>query len=311
MILITGASGFIGRNLSVYLHEKGVSVLASGRRDHDDYFNEKGIPYVQLDFSNSDHYVNLEGKDIKTIIHLAAIVPTKKKVHSTNEYISINGNGILLLLDYCVKHEIERFINTSSISVYGASGKKNVKEDVTLTPFGPYADYAIAKILSELFTDRYAIDHGLHTLSLRLGYVFGDYTKEHLLLPRLIKRALDGEELIIEGTGEFIFDVVYIEDCIKLFDLVLNTPSTGIFNVGSGEPVTLNQIVSAIDDYAYNTTKKRTLIRHVDSNDNKPGYIMSLEKSNKFLGYQPRFRGMEVVNKVLNDYDKNRKGNKK
>lgn len=307
MILITGASGFIGRNLVTYLHGKGEHVIASGRKEHDEFFSENGIPYVKLDISKREDYSNIDKKNIRKIVHLAAIVPTKKKIHSSNEYISINGNGILYLLDYCVQNDVAKFVNISSLSVYGASGEKGVKENVNLQPFGAYADYAIAKILAELFTERYTIDFNLNAVTLRLGYVFGDYGKEHLLLPRLLKIALAGKEIVIEGTGEYIFDVVYIEDCIEVIESALNTSNTGIYNVGSGDPVSLNQIVKAIDNYVYSITKKHTPVRYTDSKDNKTGYVMSLEKSKRLLGYQPKYKGIEVVQQVLNDYNENRK----
>ena len=306
MILITGSGGFIGRAFATHLHGNGEAVLASGRREHDEFFSEKGIPYVKLDISNRDDYENIDQKNIKKIVHLAALVPTKKKVHSTAEYISINGNGIIHLLDFCVQNNVEKFVNISSLSVYGASGKNGVKEDVNLQPFGKYADYAIAKILAELLTERYKADFDLNALTLRLGYVFGDNSKEHLLLPRLLKKAFDGEEIVIEGTGEYIFDVVYIDDCIGAIELALNTSNTGIYNVGSEEPVTLNQIVNAIDNYVYRITKKQTQIRHVDSKDMKPGYVMSLEKSRRLLGYRPKYKGTEVIQQVINDYHENR-----
>ena len=127
MILITGAGGFIGRTFATHLHGSGEAVLASGRREHDEFFSEKGIPYVKLDISNRDDYENIDQKNIKKIVHLAALVPTKKKVHSTAEYISINGNGILNLLDFCVQNNVTKFVNISSVSVYGKSGKNGVK----------------------------------------------------------------------------------------------------------------------------------------------------------------------------------------
>jgi|TARA_B100001971_G_scaffold212433_1_gene242626 nucleoside-diphosphate-sugar epimerase len=306
LILITGAGGFIGRNLTTYLHGKGESVLASGRRDHDDIFDMNEIPYVKLDISNRNDYSNIRDKNIKKIIHLAAIVPTKKNVHSSDEYISINGNGVLHLLDYCVQNNVEKFVNISSLSVYGASGKNGVQENVNLKPFGTYADYAIAKILAELFTERYAIDHQLNAVTLRLGYVFGDFSKEHLLLPRLLKKAFDGEEIVIEGTGEYIFDVIYIDDCIDVIELALNTSNTGIYNVGSEEPVSLNQIVNAIDNYVYRVTETHPPVRHVDSKDMKTGYVMSLEKSRRLLGFRPKYKGIEVIQQVINDYHENR-----
>ena len=79
MILITGAGGFIGRAFATHLHGNGEVVLATGRREHDEFFSEKGIPYVKLDISNHDDYENIDQKNIKKIVHLAALVPTKKK----------------------------------------------------------------------------------------------------------------------------------------------------------------------------------------------------------------------------------------
>jgi len=305
MILITGASGFIGKNLAIYLHEKREGVIASGRTERDEFYREKGIPYVKQDIDSRDDYANLNKKKIKKIVHLAALVPTKEKVHSSAEYLSINGNGVLHLLDYCVENNVEKFVNISSLSVYGASGENGVKESVHLQPYGAYADYAIAKILAELFTERYTIDHKLNAITLRIGYVFGDYTKEHLLISRLLKKALGGQEIIIEGTGEYIFDVVYIEDCVKAIELALNTSNTGIYNIGSGEPVSLNQIVNAIDSYVYRITKKHVLVSHAESKDIKTGYAMSLDKSRARLCYQPQYKGIEVVQQVLNDYHAN------
>ena len=305
MILITGASGFIGRNLATYLHEKGENVVASGRKERDDFFSKNGIPYVKLNISKHEDYSNIEKKNIKKIVHLAAIVPTKKKLHSTDEYISINGNGILHLLEYCVQNKVEKFVNISTLSVYGAAGVNGVNENANLQPCGNYADYAIAKILAELFTNRYTVENKLSAITLRLGYVFGDYRKEHLLLPRLLKKALDGNEIVIEGKGEYIFDLVYIGDCIKAIELALNTQNTGIYNIGSGVPVSLNQIVSVIDSYAFRLTKKHVPIRHADLKDLKKGYVMSLEKSKNYLCYQPQYKGVEVVQQVLNDYHAN------
>ena len=311
MILLTGASGFIGKNLALYLHKKGESILASGRRAEDEYFDDNGITYIKLDIADKKKYSNLDEYPIKKIVHLAAIVPTHKKVHTTEEYISINGNGILNLLDFCIAHKIEKFVNISSLSVYGASGINGVNENIGLSPFGSYADYAIAKIIAELHTGRYAIDHRLNSVTLRLGYIFGDNDKEHLLLPRLLKRAFDGEEIVIEGTGDYIFDVAYIDDCIAVIEAALKTSNQGIFNVGSGEPVRLNQIVESINNYVFSITKRRTVVRHVDSDDQKSGYVMSLDKTKKYLGFQPKFRGMEVIQQVLKDYHDNRFGDNK
>ena len=73
MILITGASGFIGRNLATYLHEKGENVVASGRKENDEFFSKNGIPYVKLDISKREDYSNIEKNNIKKIVHLDAI----------------------------------------------------------------------------------------------------------------------------------------------------------------------------------------------------------------------------------------------
>jgi len=306
LILITGAGGFIGRHLATYLHENGQPVLASGRKKHDKFFNNQGIPYVKLDIAKKNDYSTIQNNNIKKIVHLAAIVPTKKKIHSTSEYLSVNGCGILQLLDFCVKNNVTKFVNISSVSVYGMSGKNGVKENVNLKPFGTYADYAIAKILAELFTDRYVEDFNLSAITLRLGYVFGDYSKEHLLLPRLINKALAGKEIIIEGTGEYVFDVVYINDCINAIDLALETSKTGIYNVGSEEPVSLNQVVKMVDNYVFKTTKRHTKIRYTDLEEIKKGYVMSIENSKKHLCYYPKYKGIEVIEKILDDYYENR-----
>ena len=307
MILITGAGGFIGRNLATYLYENGQPVLASGRREHDEFFNHQGIPYVKLDIAKKNDYSNIQNNNIKKIVHLAAIVPTRNKIHSTSEYLSVNGCGILQLLDFCVNNNITKFVNISSVSVYGMSGKNGVKENVNLKPFGTYADYSIAKILAELYTERYVEDFNLNAVTLRLGYVFGDYSKEYLLLPRLINKALAGKEIIIEGTGEYVFDVVYINDCINAIELALETSKTGIYNVGSEEPVSLNQVVKMVDNYVYKITKKHTRIRYADLEEIKKGYVMSIEKSRNHLCYQPQYKGIDVIEQVLNDYHQNRK----
>ena len=301
MILITGASGFIGRNLALYLHRKSVKVIASGRQARNNFYSENGIPYIKLDLGEDQDFHEI-GKGVKEIVHLAAVVPTKDNNHASDDYILTNANNTLRLLKFCVENNIERLLNISSMNVYGFEGVNGVKEDCALKPSGEYADYAIMKIVSELFCEHYRIDYGVNVLTIRLSSVFGDFTKSHLLLSRLVKNALENKEIIIEGSGDCVFDVLYVKDCIKAMELALYSNKTGIYNIGGGVAVSLNEIAQCIAEYVYKSGKSRVKITHVEGRTTRKASVLDIEKARNELGFNPEYSGLKGIEKTLGDY---------
>ena len=76
MIVITGATGFVGRYLVDHLVKAGEKVIAAGRtRKYDSFFRELGVPFVQLDVTRPEDFASLPTQSVKAFIHLAALIP--------------------------------------------------------------------------------------------------------------------------------------------------------------------------------------------------------------------------------------------
>jgi UDP-glucose 4-epimerase len=110
MIIVTGATGFVGRYLVDHLVKAGEKVIAAGRsRKHDAFFEELGVPFVQLDVSNPDSFSALPAGPVKAFIHLAAFIPDSLQ-DTRDIFIRTNTLGTFYALEYCRRHGIRKFL---------------------------------------------------------------------------------------------------------------------------------------------------------------------------------------------------------
>ena len=275
-ILVTGAAGFIGSDLSLKLLERGKTVF--GVDNHNDYYDpalkearlsrhlhHKNYTHLRVDISDRDEMekVFTEYKP-EYVVNLAAQAGVRYSIENPHTYIQSNIVGFLNILEGCRHHGVEHLVYASSSSVYGAN---------TSMPFSvhdnvdhPLSLYAASKKSNELMAHTYSHLYGLPTTGLRFFTVYGPWGRPDMALCKFIDGILNDQELQVFNFGNHRRDLTYIDDIVNGVLKVINTPARSnndwigetpdpgtsqspwrIYNIGSGKPLDLMDIIHELE----------------------------------------------------------------
>lgn len=254
--LVTGGLGFIGSNLIEHLIpiSKQVIVIddfSSGSKDNIKYLlpNDKIIikKISVLDYSKLSKIFNQY--NIENVFHLAAITSVKESLADPIYTNKVNVEGTLNILQLSNEHSIEKFIFSSSASVYGDNQNIPLIETNIPTPISPYA---ITKLAGEFYSKIYHEIHDLKTVILRYFNVHGPNQNPNNpysgVISKFIHAAINNKPLIIYGDGNQIRDFVYVSDVSKanIMSALSNNCNGKTINIGCGERITINTLANII-----------------------------------------------------------------
>jgi UDP-glucose 4-epimerase len=252
--LVTGGAGFIGSNIVRELLSRGERVrvldnFATGRREnlhdvgdqielHEADIRDLGA--IQPAFDGVDY-----------VLHQAALPSVPRSVQDPVGTTETNVNGTLHVLLACRDAGVKRCVIASSSSVYGANPELPKHEGMRLLPISPYA---ASKFADEGYAAAFSHVFGLETVCLRYFNVFGprqDPASQYAaVIPLFITAMLEGKQPTIFGDGEQSRDFTYVANVVSanLKAATASGGSGGAFNVACGERVTLNELVTHIND---------------------------------------------------------------
>jgi len=249
--LVTGGAGFIGSNLVDALLQRGDEVtvtdnLSTGRRGNLEQAD--GATLLELDVRDAE-----AAKDIldrvrpEVVYHLAAQIDVRRSVADPAFDASINVQGTINLLRASVDSGVRRFVNTSTGgAIYGENQRIPAPED---HPVAPQAPYGQSKFCAEGYADLFARLHGLSTVSLRYGNVYGprqDPLGEAGVIAIFCGLALEGGNPTVFGDGLQTRDYVYVGDVVEANLRAAESEAGGPFNIGCEVETTVLQLVEAI-----------------------------------------------------------------
>jgi len=297
-ILVTGASGFIGSHLVKKLLKLNHQVVSLDiRRSRISRFYKADINCRQA----LERIFEKEKPD--KICHLAALTGVRESIKQPQAYFKTNVLGTLNLLELAVKYEAKGFFLASSSSVYGNQKKVPFKEtDCADKPISPYA---ASKRSAELLLFAYHQLYKLKTTIFRFFTVYGPKGRKDMA-PFLFTRAINsGQPIKKFGTGESKRDYVYIDDLIDSFISGLEKNFGGkIINLGMGQPVSLNGLISLIEKLLDKKAKIKKLPQ-------QPGDVpitwADISRARKLLNYQPKIEIEEGMKRFINWYLKEKK----
>ena len=244
-ILVTGGAGFIGSHLVEFLsksyHVNVIDNLMHGNKIRN---LNKNIKLIKGDVRDDD-LLNYYSKNCISIFHLAAILGVDVVSKKNLETMECEFEGLKNVCYAAKKNKVKKIIYTSSSGVYGKlSYKKNVKEDA---PIAPVSSYALAKRSGELYLKNFYLENKITAIAVRLFNVYGPRQDERMVIPRFIKQASFNKLITVYDTGKQTRDFTYIDDCIKVFDL-LNQKINGfnIINSSRGEDTNINILANKI-----------------------------------------------------------------
>ncbi len=243
-IFITGATGFIGEYVAVAASNRGAKVIAlertAGKGAH---LAELGIAVVRGDITDQSRMAEVFQRDITDVIHIAAVLSGVPK----SVFHAVNVNATCGLAQLAAAADVDSFVYTSSIAVYGNFGDQDVDETWPLALYGdPYGD---SKIRSELALIEICKETGLSYSIVRPGLVYGPKSPAWAI--RLAKWAKAGRMPIIDGGAGLAYPV-YIDNLVDLILTCVLHPAahSQVFNGVDNGPTTLAEFLMPFLDMA-------------------------------------------------------------
>jgi UDP-glucose 4-epimerase len=185
------------------------------------------------------------------IFHLAAQIDVRKSVADPAADARINVEGTANVLSAAQAHGVRRFVNTSTGgAIYGEGRQIPAPED---HPSAPEAPYGLSKWCAEQYCEIFTRLHGLSTVSLRYGNVYGprqDPLGEAGVIAIFCGKLLDGGRATIFGDGKQTRDYVYVDDVVDANMRAAETDTTGPINIGLGKQRSVLDIVDVLNQHA-------------------------------------------------------------
>ncbi len=302
-VLITGGAGFIGSNLAEELAEGNQVVilddLSTGRMENIRGLLENNNVRFIKGSTTDFNLLRQSFRDVDYVFHQAAIpgVPASVKDPVTSNIVNINGT--LNVFVAARDNGVRKVVCASSCAVYGDTEVIPTAETAQLNPKSPYA---VTKLAGEYYCSVFNEVYNMPSVSLRYFNVYGprqDPGSEYAaVIPKFITRALAGEPLVIYGDGLQTRDFVFVRDVVKANIMAAENRETGVFNIGSGEAITVNELASVI----VKLCGKNLEMMHIEPRE---GDIMhsqaSIEKAGR-IGYKPEY-GLEEGLKETIEWD--------
>src|SRR3954453_23205725 len=251
--LVTGGAGFIGSNLVDALVERGDDVtvvdnITTGRRENLTGALDRGVELVEADIRDAEAMSDLVGRvRPDAIFHLAAQIDVRHSVADPAADAGINVGGTINMLSAAHEHGVGRFVNTSTGgAIYGEGQILPVPEDHPAAPLSPYGN---SKFCAESYSALFRRLHGLSTVSLRYGNVYGprqDPLGEAGVIAIFCGKLLEGGRPTIYGDGTQTRDYDYVGDVVSANLAAIETDTPGPYNVGTGVETSVLELVEVL-----------------------------------------------------------------
>lgn len=319
-ILITGAAGFIGSNLTEYFLSKnyyvrGLDNFATGHKHNiEPFLSHPCFSFIEGDIRSLETCQKAtEGVD--GVLHQAALGSVPRSIYDPITSNEVNVNGFLNMLVASRDAGVKRFVYAASSSTYGDSESLPKIEEVIGKPLSPYA---ITKYVNELYATIFSNTYGLETIGLRYFNVFGRRQDPNgayaAVIPKFVMQLMQHESPIINGDGTYSRDFTYIDNVIQMNELALNTENplavNTVYNTAFGDRTNLNAMTTLLKEYLsdFDADIANVPIIHGSQRAGDiPHSLASIEKAKTLLAYNPQFSFADGLKEAVNWYWNNLK----
>ena len=287
-VLVTGAAGFIGSNVSLRLLARGDEVV--GLDNLNDYYSvqlkrdrlarlqgQAKFRFVKLDVADREGMAALfAAEKFDRVVHLAAQAGVRYSIQNPHAYVDSNLVGFINILEGCRHHAVQHLTYASSSSVYGGNTRMPFSEHDSVDH--PVSMYAATKKANELMAHTYSHLFGLPTTGLRFFTVYGPWGRPDMALFLFTKAILEGRPIDVYNHGRMQRDFTYVDDIVEGVVRVLDrvaapdpayraeAPDPGtsnapyrVFNIGNHQPVPLLEFIGCIEEALGREAQKNLL----------------------------------------------------
>ena len=302
-IIVFGATGNVGSYLfkyaTEYFDKNEYEIIASGRRKTD-FFTKRGYEYYSVDISKAEELDILPTENVYAVMLLASEIPSYMEKYDASKYLNSIVIGGYNVLEYCRKNHVDRILYTQTVFDISLYEHKILKPDLkpNFSYKGDHAMYVIAKNTMLEMMKHYHAQYGLKNFIFRLPTIYS-YSPYPFYFPngvktkrpvyQMIEKAQKGEPIEVYGDGSYSKDMVHVYDFSQeLCKAVEANVDGGIYNIGTGVPVTIKEQIETIVDVFSPKDKKSPIIMRLDKVCTG-GFLMDIENAKRDLGYEPKF----------------------
>lgn len=315
-VLVTGGAGFIGSHVVRGFAERGSGVtvlddLSSGKLAN----LPDGVTFVEDDIRSPSAARLVRDSAFDVICHLAAQIDVRKSVEDPAYDVAVNIGGSLNLLEAMRQSgkKSTRFIFSSTGgALYGDVETLPTPEDFPKDPQSPYGN---AKLSVELYLGYYARVHGLDTVALRYGNVYGPRQDSHGeagVVAIFCERVIAGRKLTVFGDGKQTRDYVYVADVANANLLAATRPlppagplDARSFNIGTGVETTVVQLAELVHEVSGVTP----VIEHAPERAGEVRRsVLLADRARKVLGWTPRMSIADGISETFRWFANERDG---
>jgi UDP-glucose 4-epimerase len=299
-VLVTGGAGFIGSHLVDELVRQGARVTVydnfSSGLDENLAAVRGEIEVVKGDILDAQQLAAaVRGAEI--VSHQAAQLEITRAVEDPIEDLTTNTIGTLNVLNACIAAGVPRVILASSAGVYGQA--QVIPQDEDSHPTDPNWPYGVSKLATEKYAAIYQELHGISITSLRYAIVYGPREWYGRVLTIFLKRAMEGQPLVVFGDGQQVRDFVYVGDVVAHHMACLEHNEAGgqVFNVSTAVGTDINTLAQVAREVTGNEVE--VLHEDVAEGETSSHYdrkrlpmelrelVQSTRKSQDLLGWKP------------------------
>jgi len=301
-ILVCGGAGFIGSNFIHYIldHFPHYQVVNYDKLTYAGNLNN--LKDIEGDLAKASRYTFVKGDicdfklleevvvkyQIDHIINFAAETHVDRSIFGDcTEFVMSNTFGVLMLLNICKHHRIEKFVNVSTDEVYGSLQLDSPEKFTESTPICPNMPYAAAKAGGDMLCHAYFVTHHVPVVVTHCSNNYGPYQYPEKLIPSSVFRLLKNKPILLHGQGINVRDWIHVRDHARALYLMLEKGNPGeVYNVGVDNERNNIEIAKMILKVM---NKPETMIEYVE---NRPGndlrYAIDSTKLQK-LGWTPEY----------------------
>ncbi|WP_267414605.1 MULTISPECIES: SDR family NAD(P)-dependent oxidoreductase [unclassified Sphingomonas] len=323
-VLVTGAAGFIGFNVSRYLLTRGDNVL--GIDSINEYYDPRlkrdrlaelgraggNFTFKQVDFS--DHAAledALDSMRFDHIVHLGAQAGVRYSIENPRAYLQANLAGHLNMLEVARHRGVEHMVYASSSSVYGGNDTLPFRVEDRVDQ--PLSLYAATKKADELMSETYAHLYRLPQTGLRFFTVYGPWGRPDMAMWLFTKAILEGRPIQVFGEGNMRRDFTYIDDIVSGVIACLDNPPPDngetkaggsvsphrLYNIGNSRSEDLGEMISLIEQACGRHAERQLLPMQAGDVRDTFADISAIQRD---LGFEPTTTISEGVPRFVEWY---------
>ena len=297
VILVTGANGLLGSRLVPLLARNipGAEIIAVARNESR-HTNSSLTTAILGDLRDENLWARIPAT-ITHVFHLAAVIPWKAEERYKASLVQDNLLPIANLIQQSRNwSNLQQIVYSSTVSVYAAT-QEFLHED---SPVHPVNLYGAAKLAGEDLLR--CMEAGVvRTVSLRLGSLYARGQYQGTVLPLMVSRARQRQTITIFGDGARTQDFLHCEDAARALLLCFEKEAQGVYNVGTGTPVTMTELAQTASrvfsdgetKIAYEPTKA----------DGDPGIKLDISKARGELSYEPQVQLEQGLRKLKQEME--------